>query len=136
MSPRYFVSIKHWDGNTVHSSTAPLGRFSDHESAELRARVRFHDAKGIEVVGVRPETRLEAITHSTYRFVVRTLRVSCGVAISVLAYSWASSGPEIRNIPFSSLTLEMLGSSIGHTLLFLGALYVSWHIAFGEGPQD
>ena len=136
MNPRYFVTIKHWDGDSIQNNTVPLGRFSDHESAQLSATVRFHSAKGVEVIGVRPETRLEAITHSTLRFAIRTLRVSAGVAISLFAYGWASSGPEIGNIPFSALNFDMLGSSIGRGVVFVGALYASWHIAFGEGPES
>jgi hypothetical protein len=134
MNPRYFVRFTHREGSDVQSAEVLIGRFRDLESAELNAQIQFSGAEGVEITGVRQETHIESLVYGTTRFAIRTFRISCGVVLAVLAYGWSSAG-SIGDIPFDSLTLNMLGTALGSILLFIVALYVSWEIAFGEGPE-
>lgn len=135
MYPRYLVTYKHYNGQTVELLTAPIGRFSRQEEAEARAR-ELLDRPGNEITKIRQETRFEAATHRAARFFIRSLRIATSVAVGVSAYFWLyNSGPKIGDIPFSRLTLNLIASSLIRTALFIGIVFVCWGIAFGKGPE-
>jgi hypothetical protein len=89
------------------------------------------------VLAVRPETDFEAARYKAFRFIVRCLRVIVAVAIALFAYVWlGDSNSKIGDIPFSDLTLSMIFSALFRGVLIMGSAWLSWVIAFGEGPQD
>lgn len=135
-NPRYFVTLRFPNHPELGADTKPLGRFIDADAAKLHATVKYFKNPEVEVIGVRLETRAEALTHSTSRFLLRSARVVCGCALGICAFGWWSSTKSITGIPFSELTLGMIGGAIGAFWLLCIGLYVSWHIAFGEGPQE
>lgn len=135
MNPRYFVKLLHRDGNNVFDTETLIGRYHDLESAELNARIQFSGVESVQITEVRKETQIESLVYSSKRLAIRTFRICCGVVLAVLAYDW-SSAASIGDIPFNSLTLNMLGGALGSVLLFIVALYISWAIAFGEGPKN
>jgi hypothetical protein len=136
MNRRYFVTYKHWNGSVTETATDALGRFYDLDAAERRARERYNEP-GYEILAVRPETDFEAAIYRVYRFFIRLVRIVCAVAIALFTYAWLSdSGPNLGDIPLGNFTLNMIFSALFHGVLFLGAVWLCWVIAFGEGPQD
>ncbi|WP_166213061.1 hypothetical protein [Cognatiluteimonas telluris] len=136
MNDRYFVTYKRLTSDTVETNTFALGRFFDLEAAQHRARERYN-APGYEILSVRQETRFEALLHKCSRFLIRLVRIAVGAALAGLAYSWlVGADYGLGDIPLSQLTLNRIFSALFHTALILGAAWLCWTIAFGEGPAD
>lgn len=131
---RYFVTLEH--GNGGATETHAFGRFHNRDVAELCARERYY-APEYEILEVRPETDFEAAMYKVYRFFVRSFRITCAGVIAFFAYLWLSdSGPALGDIPLGELTLNMIFSAFFRVVFILGAVWLCWTVAFGEGPQD
>lgn len=99
-----------------------------------RAHFGLH---GYEVVAVRVETPIEAAHHAISRFITRTLRITLGVSLSLLAYHYLfRTGPRVGDTPLGKLTVNMALTFGFHGLLMIAALVFCWDIAFGEGPHN
>ncbi len=133
-APRYFVTYRRQDGG--EPTTHAFGRFPDRALAERIARMQF-GTQGLEVLDVRPETHVEALNHRISRFITRTLRITLGTGLFLLACHalFRTSSSRIGDIPLGRLTLNMLLTFGFHGLLLAGAFFFCWDIAFGEGPQ-
>lgn len=136
MNRRYFVTYKHWNGSATETCTYALGRCYDQEFAERRARERYN-ASGYEVLSVRPETDFEAAQYKVIRFLVRCLRIVFATVIAFFAYVWLGDyDSQLGDIPLGELTLNMVFSALFQGALIVGAVWLCWVVAFGDGPQD
>ncbi|GAB3345857.1 hypothetical protein [Marilutibacter aestuarii] len=132
---RYFVTYKRWNGSETETATSMIGRFRDQEFAERRARERY-GAPGSEILNIRPETDFEANCYKGLRFVVRALRISVAAVIALLAFAWLwDFDSDVGHIPLGELTLNMIFSRLFDVALLLGAGWLCWVIAFGDGPE-
>ncbi len=135
MDARYFVTYKSWDGTSVQNITQAFGRFRNVEVAEEQARLSF-SRPGCEITHVRSETSFEASRYKVWRVVVRSLRILFAVVGALFAYAWlADSWHGIGDVPFASLTLDMIVSSLLHTGAAFVAAWLCWSLAFGKGPS-
>ena len=136
MNPRYFAIYKNLKSGQSQPVEVSFGRFSDLDAAEYRAKEAY-DVEGYgELISVRPETTTEAQMYRVSRFLIRAFRVACGVSLAFFAFAWLSdSGGGIGDVPFSSLTPNMVLSSLFKIALYIAAACLCWYIAFGDGPE-
>ncbi len=136
MNPRYFVTYRNLKSKQTEPVEVLLGRYYDPEEAQRRGGEAYDVEGYVELVSVRPETAIEARVHHVSRFFIRVLRIVCAGALALFAFSWLSgSGGTIGDVPFSSLTLNMLFSNLFKIALSIGAWWLCWFIAFGDGPE-
>ena len=136
MNPRYFATYKNLKSGQSEPIEVSFGRFYDSEAADYRAKEAY-DVEGYgELISVRPETATEARMYRVSRFLIRAVRVACGAGLALFAFAWLhDSGGGIGDVPFSSLTLNMVLSSLFKIALYIGAACLCWYIAFGDGPD-
>lgn len=136
MSPRYFATYRNIKSGQLDPVEVCFGRFYDQESATRRAKEAY-DVEGYgELISVRPETAAEARLYRISRFFIRTIRIAFASALALLAFAWLSGNSTgIGDVPFSSLTLNMILSSLFKAALGIGAACLCWFIAFGDGPD-
>lgn len=81
------------------------------------------------------EAMLKSPIYKVRRFAIRTARIAGGLLLGVAALYSIGSGPNVQDVPFASLTLGMVASSIFGWLfgLFLG--YWAFVAAFGASPD-
>jgi hypothetical protein len=134
-APRYFITYRRRDNG--ETTTRVFGRFHDRTVAERAARERLAIA-GLELVGVRVETPVEAAHYRFSRAITRTLRIVLGMGLGLLAYHalFLSGGSRISEMPLARLTLHMLLTFGFHAVLMAAAVVFCWDIAFGEGPHN
>ena len=136
MNPRYLATYKHYNGQTTELLTVSVGRFYNPEEAKVHAR-ELLDKPGNEITQIRQETSFEATKHKVVRFCIRSLRIIASAAIAIAAYLFLyEPDSSIGDVPFSSLTLNMILSGLFRTGLLIGAAFVCWYIAFGKGPKE
>ena len=136
MNPRYLVTYKHYNGQTVGLLTVSIGRFHNQEHAEARARDLF-ERPGNEITQIRRETGFEDAKHKVVRFCIRSMRIVVSLVVGFGAYVFIyDPNSRIGDIPFSSLTLNMILSGLLRTGLLIGVAFLCWQIAFGNAPED
>ncbi|MBU8978005.1 MULTISPECIES: hypothetical protein [unclassified Lysobacter] len=132
-APRYFVTYRRPENG--ETATRVLGRFHDRAAAERVAREHLRVA-GLEMLAIRAETPLEALHYRFSRIMTRTLRITLGAGLSLLAYhELFRTGSRMGDLPLSRLTLNMLLTFGFHGVLMIAAVVFCWDIAFGEGPH-
>jgi len=137
MNPRYFVQYRSIHGGEPELREHAFGRFSDLESAEAKAEESYNVPGYGEVLSVRVESSMERRLYAVGRVIVRSIRVFIGAALALIAWAWLSShDSSIGDIPLGQLTLKAIVSSIFNVVLAVGAAWLSWIVAFGEGPDD
>ena len=137
MNPRYLVKYRTIHGGEPEVREHAFGRFHDLESAENKAKASY-DVEGYgEVISVRVESSTERRIYSFGRVIIRSIRVLIGALLAIAAYAWFSAhDPSIGDIPLGQLTLKVIVSSLFNIALVAGAAWLSWLIAFGDGPDD
>ena len=137
MYPRYFVTSRILSGGSAVESTFAFGRFKNQAEAEEAAKKRYDQYGLSEVVEVRVESRVEATIYKIERFFIRSIRIAVGGAIAFLDYVFLwNSDDVIGNVPFGSLTLNMILRAFFHGILLVGLVCLAWFIAFGSGSDD
>lgn len=135
--PHYIVTYKQlYSNGSVETIKKRLGRFASAASAKKHAD-RWYSMGGMEVIDLRPETKIENATHTTWRFLIRSLRISAAFAIAVVAWVLLTSSAQgISDTPLSQLTLGMIVPAVFKGALLLGIGLACWGLAFGEGPRE
>ena len=65
------------------------------------------------------------------------MRIVVSLVVGFGAYVFIyDPNSRIGDIPFSSLTLNMILSGLFRTGLLIGVSFLSWQIAFGNAPED
>ncbi len=135
MDPRYFVTSTRLVEGDPQTSTFAFGRFSSADAAAAAARDRYGQY-GSTVSNVRPETGAEAVVYFAARVFVRNFRVAFGASVALAAYIFLwDSRPELGNVPLGQMTLDRVFGALIRYALLLGAGWLSWYSAFGEGPD-
>lgn len=135
MHPRYLVTSTRLVAGVPETSTFAFGRFPSQDAAEAAAQEQYGQY-GATVSSVRPETRAESVAYRIGRACIRTLRLAFGAVVALLAYVFLwNSGPMIGTVPFGQMTLDIVFSALIRVGLLLGAAWLAWHAAFGEGPD-
>ena len=136
MNPRYFATYRNLRSREADPIEVFFGRFYDYEAATHRAKEAY-DVEGYgELISVRQETLLEARSYRISRFFIRTIRIVFASAFALFLFAWLTgSGTNIGDIPFSSITPNMMFSSVFRVVLGIGAACLCWFIAFGDGPD-
>lgn len=133
---RYFVLYRNLRQEGAYRTETYLGRFRNSESAEESGRSKY-DVEGYsEFILVRHESKTEAAIYFLTRFFIRSLRVASAAVIAIFIYSWLSGSSWIGDVPFSSLTLNMVLSFIFKIVLAILSFYLSMWLIFGDGPDD
>ncbi len=133
---RYFVLYRNLRQEGTYRTETYLGRFGNSESAEESGRSKY-DVEGYsEFILVRHESKTEAVIYFLTRFFIRSLRVASASVIAIFIYSWLSGSSWIGDVPFSSLTMNMVFSTIFKIVVAIWGFYLSMWLVFGEGPQD
>jgi hypothetical protein len=134
MDPRYFVTSTRLVEGVPQTSTFAFCRFSSADLAGAAARDRYGQY-GSTVSAVRQEARAEAVSYLVGRLFVRTFRIAFGALVALVAYIFLWDGrPDLGNVPLGQMTLDMLFGALMRGGLLLGAGWMAWNSAFGEGP--
>ncbi len=81
------------------------------------------------------DARMNSFTYKFTRFVVRSLRVACGMALAFVGFIilWNTEG--LSDVPFAQLTLGMLVSHAATLIFALALIWWAFVAAFGAPPQ-
>lgn len=135
MNQRYYVSYKHWDGESRQTTTTILGQFWDQEEAERFSSLKY-GASEYEIISIRTETSYEAARYKTYRFLIRLTRIICAIVVGFFSYAWLyEKSVDTGDIPLASLTGNMIFTNLMYTGLAIAAVWLCLALAFGDGPE-